>query len=138
MPALRPSGGAWFVDLPFRRRLKVTIVHAAWLLAYIPTVILYATDQDIRFCELWPFLIPIMIAVLQVIHETLCGWIVIFVPSCVYTGFGFYYLASSVLKKQWTYDWAGFCFGTFFTFTYFLICVLLLGCYPGTKVRWKA
>ena len=123
-----------FGSISFKRGRKVTAAYALWILVYVSTVLLYATNKEEKFIELWPFLFPLAIVVTQALHPTLFGWILIFIPSALYAGAGIYYAIAGALKKQWVYDMSGFCLGVIVTIVYCLVCSMIFGCRPRKKL----
>ena len=73
-----------------RQPRRSTAAYLLWLfVAYLPSATLcaLANDED-RFLHpkcllIWLLVIPVVIAVTQIIYPTLLGWLIIFVPTLV-------------------------------------------------------
>jgi hypothetical protein len=70
--------------------------YGLWLLVYLPTALLFADEMSAHsgagVLAMFPLLIPVVVAVAQMIYPTLLGWAVILIPSVLYAGVGVFYL----------------------------------------------
>jgi len=80
-------------------------------------------------------LVPIGVVILQMIYPTLLGWVVIMIPSVLYTGLGVFYLIRNATKTQpqWQYDLLGFIMGIFFIGAYVAVSIALIFARPILK-----
>ena len=112
----------------FQRRPRRHIwAYILWVLVYLPTVCLYAGHMGARTYEMLPLLFPVAIVITQMVYPTLVGWVIILVPSVLYTGAGGFYLIRNATEKQpqWEYDSSGFVMGCVFVGALIVLCAAL-------------
>ena len=61
--------------------------------------------------NMWPLAIPLLLIAFQIAYPTILAWIVIFLPSALYTSVGIYYFAKNTLGASWEYDQGGYFLG---------------------------
>jgi hypothetical protein len=88
----------------FRFRKRRLWTYVLWLLTYTITLYLQTTDIGMRTYQLFLSAIPIAVVVAQMVYPTFFGWIIIAVPSLLYTGNGIYSLIRDLSAHQQTYD----------------------------------
>ena len=116
--------------LLFQRRRRRIGAFIAWLFAYTATALLYGIDMEAEPRQMLPFLIPLAIALAQMIYPTLFVWALIVIPSVFYTGIGLYYLARDLADKQWEYDMQGLVLGSIAITIYIAVCAGLIWSRP--------
>lgn len=116
--------------LLFKRRRRRVGAYIAWLFAYTATALLYGVDMEVEPRQMLPFLIPLAIALTQMIYPTLFVWALIVIPSIFYTGIGLYYLARDLADKQWAYDMQGLVLGSIAITIYIAVCAGLIWSRP--------
>jgi len=84
-----------------------------------------AFHSGTRAAQLWPLLIPVLIAILQIVRPTLLGWAIIFLPTILYFGVGIYYAITNNLgpHPQWENDEGGVILGSVFLAALLVICI---------------
>ena len=113
--------------------------YGLWLLVYLPTALLFAGEMSAHsgagIITMLPLLIPVAIAVAQMIYPTLLGWTVILIPSVLYAGFGLFYLIRNATERQpqWEHDLAGFIMGSIFVGAFIAVCVALIFARPRLR-----
>jgi hypothetical protein len=114
-----------------RRHRRHTWAYVLWLMVYLPTALLFAGELSAHggagILGISPLLIPVTIAIAQMIYPTLLAWAVITLPSVVYAGVGVFYLIRNATEKhpQWEYDSSGFILGSIFVAGFVVVCVAL-------------
>jgi hypothetical protein len=118
-----------------RRPRRHTWAYVLWLFAYVPAAWLFAGDTGAQVYQLWPLLVPVVIVVAQMMYTTLVGWVVIVVPSALYSGVGVFYLIRNATETppQWQYDSSGFIMGLIFIGAFVAVCVALIFARPRLK-----
>ena len=122
-----------------RRHRRHSWAYVLWLLAYLPTAWLYAGElafhAGARAYQMWPLLVPVAIVIAQMIYPTLAGWVVILIPSVLYTGVGVFYLIRNATEKQpqWQYDLSGFIMGFIFVGAFIAVCAALIFARPRLR-----
>jgi hypothetical protein len=108
--------------------------YVLWILVYLPTAWLFAGEMDAHsepgILAMLPLLIPLAVAVGQMIYPTLLGWYVIIIPSVLYTGVGVFYLIRNATERQpqWQHDLSGFILGSIFVGAFVVVCIALIFC----------
>ena len=122
-----------------RRTRERGWAYGLWLLVYLPTAWLFAGEMAAHsgagVLAMLPLLIPVAIAVAQMIYPTLLGWAVIVVPSVLYAGVGVFYLIRNATRRQpqWEYDLSGFILGSVFVGAFIAVCIALILARPRLK-----
>jgi len=98
-----------------KRSRKGFWVYILLGLVYIVFALWYA--EELRFHggipiqNMWPLAIPLLLITFQIVYPTMLAWIVIFLPSALYTSVGIYYFAKNTLGASWEYDQGGYFLG---------------------------
>jgi hypothetical protein len=126
------SKTGWLAALVQRRSRQGWWAYVIWLLVYLFTAMMYADEMAFHSgataTQMWPFLIPIVIIVVQWARPTILGWLVICLPTFLYFGLGVYYLVRNNLRPhpQWEYDSGGVILGSFFLAALLAACIALM------------
>ena len=113
--------------------------YGLWLLVYLPTAWLFAGEMAAHggagVVAMLLLLIPVAIAVVQMIYPTLLGWAIIVVPSVLYAAVGVFYLIRNATERQpqWQYDLSGFIMGSIFIAALVAVCVALIFARPRPR-----
>jgi hypothetical protein len=115
-------------------------VYAVWLLVYLPMGSFCVVDLEVPPAKAWPLLIPIALLIIHLMHPTLLGWLVFFVPTLLYLGVGVYYAISNNLgpHPQWQTDREGVVLGSVVTAAMLGACVALYAGKPKANDETKA
>jgi hypothetical protein len=102
--------------------------YVIWLLIYVPSIMLFAGDTGTSVGQMWPFLIPVAILVLQLVQPTILVWAVISLPTFLYFGIFIYYAIAYKVGPQpmWDYDSQGVILGWVFFPALLGACVSLM------------
>ena len=118
----------WLAALIQQRNRRGWWVYVIWLLLYSATTMMFAGDTGASAAQMWPFLIPVAILILQWVRPTLLGWAVISLPTCLYFCVGIYYAVANNLRShpQWEYDSEGVILGSVFLAVLLGMCIALI------------
>jgi hypothetical protein len=82
-----------------RRTRRGSWAYILWLLAWLPPMVFIASFYLRPYQML--LLIPIIVALVQVVYPTLLGWAVIVIPSVFFTGaMGFFVIVTAPARVQ--------------------------------------
>jgi hypothetical protein len=95
------SKTGWLAALLQKRSRRGWWAYVTWLLVYAPTVMVFAGDTGASARQMWPFLIPVPILVLQWVRPTILVWAVISLPTFLYLGIYSYYAITVGPQRQW-------------------------------------
>ena len=87
------------VQTLFQRRKRRVLAYVFWLIIYCGALSLYAVDHELQLWQILPFLVPIVIAINQIVYPTLFGWAFISIPSFGFTIFCGCYIIYQIINK---------------------------------------
>ena len=89
-PALPKPFLSWLHALVKVRSRRGSWAYLIWLLVSIPP--LAFLGRFYPHASLLLLLVPIVIGLAQAVYPTILGWLVILIPSALFTGIGFFYV----------------------------------------------
>jgi hypothetical protein len=118
----------WFAVVVQKRSRRGWWAYVIWLVVYVWSAMYFLGDTGTDVSEMWPFLIPIGIVILQLIRPTLLVWAVISLPTFVYFAVPIYYIIVNNIgpHPQWKDDSEGVILGAVFLTALFGLCVALI------------
>ena len=128
-PTVWKQGLHWLFAL---RPIRAWWAYVLWILIYL--FICALGHEDVLPDPAWLALIPVVLVIMHMIYRTAMGWLIILVPTLLYSGVGVYYMVADFTEERpmWSHDPVHFIFLAFFVGALLATCAGLLADGP-----WK-